>query len=187
MTELRDRHPEAPEVGRAVLLPGRAYGPSRPLLGAVADVLLARGWAVREVRWRFPDGLADRKATAWVVDQARTAAAGWSDRPLLVGKSLGSRAAPYATRERLPAVWLTPLLLDKTVVKAIRRNRAPQLVVAGTADPIAWDADVAASLGAELVALADADHGLVVTGEEQRTVAHRDRLRAAVDAWLPTA
>ena len=108
MTQLHDVHPSVPEVGRAVLLPGRKYGPGKPLLVAVADVLVARGWAVRQVRWELPEGLSDRRVTAWVGEQAAAASAGWADRPLLVGKSLGTRAASYAARRRLDAVWLTP-------------------------------------------------------------------------------
>jgi hypothetical protein len=185
VTELRDRHPTVPEVGRAVVLPGRQYDPGKPVLAAVSEVLLARGWAVREVWWQVPDGLDGRRATKWVADQARTAADGWAERPLLVGKSLGTRATAYAARQRLDAVWLTPLLLEKAVVRGMRRSRARQLLVGGTADRLAWDAAVARSLDAEVLELPDADHGLVVTGDPSRTTAYRDRLRAAVAAWLP--
>ncbi|MFI2706149.1 alpha/beta hydrolase, partial [Nocardioides sp. CER28] len=132
-----------------------------------------------------PEGIPERKATAWVVDQARTAADGWAERPLLVGKSLGTRAATYAAKQRLDAVWLTPLLLDRSVVRAIRRNKARQLLICGTADTLAWDAAVARSLETELLALPDADHGLVVKDDEARTAAGLDRLRAAVSSWLP--
>lgn len=173
-----------PEVGRAVLLPGRTLGPSRPLLGAVAEVLLARGWAVRQVRWDFPDGLSDRQATAWVRDQLVAATDGWAERPLVVAKSLGTRAAPYAAQHRLDAVWLTPLLLDRRVVRGIRRNRARQLLVGGTADHIGWDAAVARSLRTELLELPDAGHGLTVEDDPARTSAYLERLRATVDAWL---
>ena len=184
MSEYRDRHPVVPEVGRAIVLPGRKYGPGKPLLVAVADVLLARGWAVREVRWELPDGLSDRRVTAWVTDQARSAATGWADRPLVVGKSLGSRAASYATKRRLDAVWLTPLLLDKTVARAIGRSRARQLLVGGTADDLAWDGAVARSTGADVLELAGADHSLRVKDDPERSTAYLDRLRRAVDAWL---
>lgn len=185
VTEYRDRYPEVPEVGRAVLLPGRVFGPSRPLLGAVAEVLLARGWAVRQVRWQVPEGGPVRRATGWVGDQARTASDGWAERPLIVGKSLGTRAASYAAKRRLDAIWLTPLLRDRSVVRAIRRSRARQLLICGTADTLAWDPAVARSLGTELLALPDADHGLVVKGDAECTAAGLDGLRAAVDAWLP--
>jgi hypothetical protein len=185
VTEYRDRYPDACEVGRAVVLPGRKYRPGRPLLDAVGDVLLSRGWAVRLVRWQLPDGLSDRQVTAWVADQARTAADGWADRPLLVGKSLGTRAATYAAKERLPAIWLTPLLLDRAVVRGIRRNRARQLLVGGTADTIAWDGPAARSLDAELLELPGADHSLVVRDDVERTAACRERLREAVAGWLP--
>jgi hypothetical protein len=185
MTDYRDRHPEGDEVGRAVLLPGRGYTPDKPVLAAVSDVLLARGWAVREIWWTVPEGLRPRDAGRWVDDQARTAAEGWSDRPLLVGKSLGTFASPYAAKHGLEAVWLTPLLGERSIVKGIRRNRARQLLVGGTADE-AWVPQVADRLPGELLELPGADHALVVPGDEQRSAAYRDRLRAAVTAWLPS-
>lgn len=184
MTEHRDRFPAVPEVGRAIVLPGRRYPPGMPVLRTVVDVLLARGWAVREVWWELPDGLPERRVTGWVTEEARSAAAGWADRPLVVGKSLGSRAAAYATKQGLDAVWLTPLLRDRPVVRALRRSRSRQLLVGGTADELGWDGAVARSTGADVLELADADHGLVVKGDAERTAAHLDRLRRAVDDWL---
>ena len=186
-SELRDRFPAVPEVGRAVLLPGRNYGPGKPVLATVSDVLLARGWAVREVWWQVPDGLGGRHAARWVADQARGAAEGWSDRPLLVSKSLGSLAASYAAKQRLEAVWLTPLLREKAVVRAMGRNPARQLLVGGTADGLAWDGAVARSLDAEILELPDADHGLAVKGDADRTAAYLQRLRHEVDIWLTRA
>jgi hypothetical protein len=185
VTDLRDRLPSVPERGRAVVLPGRGYTPAKPLLAAVGDLLLERGWAVREVWWEVP--AAERSSRwwrTWVAEHARTAAEGWSDRPLLVGKSLGSLAAPYAAKHRLEAVWLTPLLLDWAVARAIAANPARQLVVAGDADRIAWDARAARRLDAEVLVLPDADHSLAVKGDRERTAAHRDRVCAAVAAWL---
>jgi hypothetical protein len=185
MTELRDRHPDVDEVGRALLLPGRGYTPDKPVLAAVTDVLLGHGWAVREVWWTAPADLGQRDAGRWVDDQARTAADGWSDRPLLVAKSLGTYAAPYAAKHGLEAVWLTPLLADRAVVKGLRRNRARQLLVGGTADE-AWVPAVADGLPGELLELPGADHSLVVPGDQERTRSYRGRLRAAVAAWLPS-
>src|SRR5690606_28292048 len=152
VTELRDRLPSGAEAGRAVLLPGRGYTPAKPALAAVADVLLARGWAVREVWWQAPDGLSPRRAAAWAADQAAAAGGGWSERRLLVAKSLGSRAAPYAAERRLDAVWLAPLLGERRVVRGIRRNGGRQLLVGGTADG-AWDRGVAAGLPGERLEL----------------------------------
>jgi hypothetical protein len=183
MTEHRDRLPTVPEVGRAVLLPGRGYTPAMPVLALVSDLLVDRGWAVREVWWEAPDGLSPRRSAAWVADQARAAVAGWSGRPLLVGKSLGTLAAPYAAAEGLDAVWLTPLLGDKRVVKGIRRNRGRQLLVGGGADE-AWIAPTAAALPGEVLELPEADHALAVKGDRLRTAAHRERIREALGGWL---
>jgi len=184
VTSLRDRHPEVEEAGRALLLPGRTFGPSKPLLEVAADVLLAHGWAVREVRWEVPEGLDGRRATAWVVEQVEQAADGWAQRPLLVGKSLASRAAGYAAKNRLDAVWLTPLLRERGVVRGIRRNACRQLLVGGTADALGWDGRLATTLGADVLELPDADHGLVVKGDPGRTAAYRSRLGEALDGWL---
>ncbi|GAB7005938.1 hypothetical protein JCM18899A_34110 [Nocardioides sp. AN3] len=186
VTEHCDRLPGVPEVGRAVLLPGRAYTPAMPLLAAVVDVLLQDGWAVREVWWTAPDGLTQRRTAGWVADEARTAAAGWAERPLLIGKSLGTFAAPYAARERLDSVWLTPLLGDRRVRKGIRRNRARQLLVGGTADE-AWVPAAAARTRADVLELPDADHSLVVKGDKERTLAYRAQIRDALTTWLGDA
>lgn len=183
MTEHRDRLPTGVEKGRAVLLPGRGYTPAMPLLAMVSDLLVDRGWAVREVWWTVPEGMSPRRTAAWVDDQARAAADGWSDRPLLVGKSLGTFATAYAADAGLDAAWLTPLLGERRVVKGIRRNRGRQLLVGGSVDE-AWVPLTAASLPAEVLELPDADHGLAVKGDRLRTAAHRERLRDALGVWL---
>src|SRR5690606_24689889 len=48
------------------------------------------------------------------------ACAGRRRRPLVVAKSLGSFAAPVVAARGLPAIWLTPLLGQETVVAALR-------------------------------------------------------------------
>lgn len=162
---LPDRfEPAGPVAGLGLILPGSGYGPAQPLLEYARQALLHAGWVARQVWWTTPRELDD--PTAWVREQAVAALADEpSDLPLLiVGKSLGTLAAPYAADREAPAIWLTPLLTRPEVVDAIRANPARQLLVGGTADDL-WDADVAADLaagGCEVLQVDGADHGMIV-------------------------
>ena len=177
--------PAGEPVGTAVLVPGGGYPPQAPLLFFAGFVLLERGWRVEHLWWDPPAFGTDDEATAWVCDQV-AAALPSGGRMLLVGKSLGSCAAPLAAERGLPAVWLTPLLREPAVVDAIAANPAPQLLVGGTADPL-WDSAGAHRLddgGCDVLEIPEADHVLMTPGDVPRGVeAHREVVRA-LDAWL---
>ena len=164
--------PTGPPVGLALVLPGRAYSPSAPLLEFASRALLAAGWTVQQVWWDLPDQVAD--PDEWVRGEAHEALAGESPPPerlLICGKSLGTRAAAYAAELGADAIWLTPLLTEPSVVDDIRANPARQLLVGGTADEL-WDADVAADLaasGCDVLQLDGADHGLMFDGDPVRS------------------
>jgi hypothetical protein len=57
---------------------------------------------------------------------------------VMIGKSLGSLAAPVVADRGLAAIWFTPLLTDEPTVAALRRATGPCLLVGGTADQF-WD------------------------------------------------
>jgi predicted alpha/beta-hydrolase family hydrolase len=177
--------PPGEAVGTALLVPGSGYPPQAPLLFFTGFVLLQHGWRVEHHWWDPPDLEAAEDYTSWVCDEV-AAALPASGPTLLVGKSLGSRAAPLAAERGLPAVWHTPLLGDPAVVEAIAANPAPQLLVGGTADPL-WGGTAAARLaeqGCEVLEVPDADHVLMVEGDAVRGVeAHVTAMRA-VDAWV---
>jgi len=112
----------------------------------------------------------DVEPVGWVDERVEAALAHVRDgdpRPVVIGKSLTSLAASVAARDRLPAVWLTPLIaagheLTPLVLDGLRAGSAPMLLVGGTADP-SWDGDVARSFAsAETLELEGADHGLEV-------------------------
>ncbi|WP_327582836.1 hypothetical protein OHA25_44015 [Nonomuraea sp. NBC_00507] len=144
----------------ALLLPGRAYVPARPLLHYAKTVLTAHGWTTQEVWWQPPDLPPDDYPT-WVIDQVTRYVEQEVDarRVLLVGKSLASFAASVAADRDLPAIWLTPLLHHPQVTGALRRAKARTLLVGGTADT-AWKSEVARSLPVEHLEVPGADHGL---------------------------
>ena len=98
----------------AVLLPGVRYFSQAPLLWFAREAAQARGWSVVEVDERAP---ADQEPFAWMREQAQRALdATDAELTVVVGKSLGSVAAPMVTG---PAVWLTPLLVRPEIVEAL--------------------------------------------------------------------
>ncbi|MFD2082381.1 alpha/beta fold hydrolase [Actinopolymorpha cephalotaxi] len=144
----------------AIVLPGARYTPAHPLLYFTRGVLHAHGWTVQEVWWE-PPALSDRAAVSgWVCDQATAALdREKAERLLLVGKSLGTFAAPVAVERDLPAIWLTPLCGERYVTGALTTATAPTLLVGGTGDPT-WNGDLARSTKAEVLEIPGADHGL---------------------------
>jgi predicted alpha/beta-hydrolase family hydrolase len=165
--------PAGQPVGLALVLPGRAYSPHAPLLEYVRQALLGAGWTVQQVWWDLPTKVAD--PDAWVRGEAEEALAGESPPPerlLICGKSLGTRAAAYAAELGAEAIWLTPLLVEPSLVDGIRANPARQLLVGGTADEL-WDADVAADLaassGCDVLQVDGADHSMGMPGDPVRS------------------
>jgi pimeloyl-ACP methyl ester carboxylesterase len=171
----------------AVLAPGGNYGPDGPLLMYARLAVQRRDGRVRPIAWDLPGttevGALRERVVAQVsaaVDEL-TAAAGAA--PLLVGKSLGSLAAPVAADRGLAAVWLTPLLTDEPTVAALRRATAPSLLVGGTADQL-WDGQMARSITARVVEIDGADHGMFVPGPLADSAAALGRVITAVEDFL---
>jgi predicted alpha/beta-hydrolase family hydrolase len=169
-----------PEGGRvAVLAPGGSSNISIPILTFASDAARRRGasvhrlgWGYRaeDLRWEFspvpagrvPDRVAETVRGRVTVALTELAAAGLGS-PVILGKSLGSVAAPVVADWGAAAVWFTPLLTDPATVAAMRRTDAPFLLVGGTADHW-WDGDVARSVTPYVVEVPGADHALAVAG-----------------------
>ena len=176
--------------GVALVAPGRAYAPSAPLLDFARISLLQHGFAVRQLWWDSTTR-GEEEAEAFVrrhvaaADAAERQRAGDRGRVLLVGKSLGTRAASYAAEHRLDAVWFTPLLVDPVVSEAIAANAGRQLLVGGLRDEL-WDERVArrlADAGCTVCEIADADHAMA-TEDAVRTAEIHLEVAQAVDDWL---
>ncbi len=168
----------------AIVLPGASYTPARPLLHFTRAVLLAHRWTVQEVWWD-PPPLSDRAAVSgWVCDQAVAALdREEAERPLLVGKSLGTFAAPVAVERNLPAIWLTPLCGELHVTGALTTASAPTLLVGGTGDPT-WNGDLARSTKAEVLEIPGADHGLETDADPVNSADILRQVVAATDAFV---
>ena len=151
-------------LGTAILLPGRRGGVVTPLLQWPASLLTQNGWLVLGVAWH-EDGLTQpeashvRNGADAALDRAGV------DRPVVVvAKSLGTLALPWAVENALPGVWLTPLLSDATVVTAAEEAQQPTLLVGGTGDPH-WRVPAVPGPGVRIVEVPGADHGLQQPGD----------------------
>jgi hypothetical protein len=159
---------ESPPV--AVLLPGTGYPVRAPLLYWCARILAEAGWQVQAVEWKVDAGaLADpqpfvERAVGDAFDAAPSAS-----RRLIVAKSFGSFALPWAQREGIPGVWLTPVLSDEIVRLGLLRATSADLAIGGDADEL-WMPERVTGTGARLISVPDADHTLGVPGDWRRSL-----------------
>ena len=155
-------HDGAPERC-VVLLPGVRYFSQAPLLWFAREAAQAEGWSVLELSERAP---ADADPFAWLTDRAeRALTATPAAQRALLGKSLGSAAAPLATREALPAIWLTPLLNRPEVAGALSAATRATLIVGSPADPTWGEGSLPQAEALEVLELDGLDHSLQVPGD----------------------
>jgi predicted alpha/beta-hydrolase family hydrolase len=179
--------PAGEPVGTAVLFPGTGYPPQAPLLFFAGQALLAHGWRVEHHWWDPPPSASIEEIDVWVRDQAESALP-TSGRTLVVGKSLGTRAAPVAAGREPPTIWLPPLFAQH-LIDAYAVNPAPQLLVGGSADNF-WNSEVARGLESPtrtVVEVPDADHAMLVPGDSVRGVSAHVEVQRAIEAWLTSA
>ena len=163
----------------AVILPGRMFGPFSPLLFYPLLALQARDVPVRAVHWPEPV----ETGAAWVRAQVEPIL-DEVGATLIVGKSLGSYAVHLAAERGLAGIWLTPLLKDPGVVAALRKVTAPQLLIGGTADELAWDGAVARELSPHVCEVEGAGHGMTVPGPLAASAEVLGRVVTAVEDFL---
>ena len=171
----------------AILAPGGNSSVDVPVLMFARLAVQRRGGRAHQIVWDLAPGrdfTAQRQRVVAQVESAAdelTAATGAA--PLVIGKSLGSLAAPLVADRSLAAVWFTPLLTDKPTVAALRRAIGPCLLVGGTADPY-WDGPTARSLTADVVEIDGADHAMVGPGRLKESAAVLGQVIAAVEDFL---
>lgn len=175
----------APGRRAAVIAPGGGYGPDAPLLMYAGLAARRRGAQPHPVTWDLPGTGGDLDDLAAMVCARVSAVLDSLDvaSPVLIGKSLGSLAAPVAAGRGLAAVWLTPLLTRPAAVAALRRATRPFLLVGGTADKF-WDGDLARSLTPYVTEVDGADHGMLVPGPLAASAAVLGEVTTAVERFL---
>jgi hypothetical protein len=165
---------------RVVLLPGARYLSQAPLLWFAREAAQSLGWSVAELDERAP---ADEDPFAWMPARAEQLL-DETDAGLVcvVGKSLGSVAAPLVADRGLPAVWLTPLLVRPEVVDALARSPAPALAIGSPDDPTWGDGTMplvprgaqastwVANPALETLELPGLDHSLQVSGDPRASL-----------------
>lgn len=175
--------PSGPSRGVALVAPGRAYSPSAPLLEFARRALLQHGFTVQQIWWDTTTR-GDEEPVPWVrrhVAEAHSAED--ADHVLVVGKSLGTRAASYAAERGLDAIWFTPLLVEAPLAEAIAANAGRQLLVGGLADEL-WDPVVARELadsGCDVLEVPDADHSMGTPDAVRTAEIHLEVARAVED------
>lgn len=173
-----------PRVNRtALLIPGREQV-HQSLLTFAEEALERREVKVHRLWWSPPKDLSLPDLVPWVRDQVETALDDLAlDDPVLVGKSLGSLAAPVAADRELAAIWLTPVLHEEPFISLYRKATRPRLFIGGTADQM-WNGALAAELSPDVLEVPDADHGLFVPGPLARSGESHGLAGTAIEAFL---
>ncbi len=145
-----------------LVLPGAGYGQQAPLLWWSRAIAAELGAEVVAPSWAVDDaGRAD--PVAFVEQQVAAVLEGRTP-DLVVAKSFGSYALPWAVRHGVDGVWLTPVLTDPAVVAALAAASDGSVAVGGSADPM-WVPSSVATTRARLHTVAGADHALEVRGD----------------------
>jgi hypothetical protein len=169
----------------AVLIPGR-LPVHQSLLTFAEEAVERRGGGIHRIWWAPPTDRALEQLRTWACEQvARTLdelgdAAGDA---VLIGKSLGSLAAPVAADRGLAAIWLTPVLHEDVFVHGYEAATAPRLLVGGTADPM-WNGIVARRLSKYVCEVTGADHGIFVPGPLAESGRAHGTVATAIERFL---
>ena len=184
MTSYAWARAESADAPVAVLLPGVGYTVQAPLLYWCATLLAERGWHVQAVDWTVDD-----VARAHPLPFVERAVAEAFDacppgpRRLIVAKSFGTYALPWARREGVAGVWLTPLLGEQPVRRALRAATAADLAIGGDRDAF-WQPDSVAGTAARLIPVPGAGHALTLPGDWRASLELQAGILAEIERHL---
>ena len=171
----------------AILAPGGNYGADGPLLMYARLAVQRRGGRTRPIVWELSGGPGFSQQREQVASQVMSAIDGMTAAtgaaPVMIGKSLGSLAAPVVADRGLAAIWFTPLLTDEPTVAALRRATGPCLLVGGTADQF-WDEQTARSITPDVIEIHGADHAMFVPGRLAASATVLGQVITAVEDFL---
>ncbi|MEJ2288092.1 MAG: hypothetical protein P8Y02_05485 [Deinococcales bacterium] len=186
----------------AVLFPGFGYRATMPLLHFAERSLLWRGIDVLRLDLVYDtdpafsgaDPAARRSRLRQDAERAVRAALGERNyrRHVLVGKSLGTLALADLIEgtfvERHPTcIWLTPLLSNEGLRRAVLRRRPPSFFAIGTADPLYEAAalqELMDATGGRSVVVDRADHSLEIAGDLRASLEALRAYGVGLEAFL---
>ena len=151
--------PSSPLV---LVLAGAGYGQQAPLLWWTDAITRQAGCTVVAPRWTVDDSAAADPVR--FVEQALTTALAGRRPDLVIAKSFGCAALPWALAEGVPGVWLTPVLTDDAVRQALAAADETHVALGGSADPV-WRPELVRGTRARLQTVDQADHRLEVPGD----------------------
>ena len=174
----------SPDAPVAVLLPGTGYTIQAPLLYWCGQLLAERGWHVQGVEWTV-DAAAAADPVPFVEGAVSAAfdAAPSSSRRLIVAKSFGCFALPWALREGIPGVWLTPVLTSDVVRGALVDAPPSDLAIGGDVDEM-WRPDAVGETRAHLVTFAGANHSLTLPGDWRGSIDLQSAVLATIASHI---
>jgi hypothetical protein len=175
--EVRTTTPEP----AALLLPGRSDGNDSPLMHYAHRCLVEAGRVVEVLR--PPKGEPSARDVVKLVSDAAAALPGGLDDVIILAKSGGTQAIPWAAEHGVRGIWLTPTLQSPAVRNALPKLPPGSLIVGGTADPT-WDGEAAATSGLPVLQIDGADHFLEIPGDVRRSVAALTRVVNAISETL---
>jgi hypothetical protein len=169
-----------PDAPVAVLLPGSGYPVQGPLLHRCAEILAAQGWHVEAVVWTVDEAAqADPYSFVNAAVEAAFDSAPPSRQRLVVAKSFGTFALPWAIENDVSGVWLTPVLTAGAVRGALERASERHLAVGGTGDAL-WRVEGLTPAGADVMTIAGANHSLEIADDWKESLAAQARVFDAV-------
>jgi hypothetical protein len=169
-------------TGRALLLPGAHYDVRRHGLFWPTRTLLDKGWLVTRAEWDGDEWGDEADGFIRDVVERLAAEAPPAPRTVIVGKSVGSLAIPWAAERGLPGIWLTPLLhLDHIRTALAQEPRS--LLVGGTADE-SWTPDAMCRERHQLVEVDGMDHGMFVGTGWRDTFAAMTTILESIERFL---
>lgn len=179
--------PDSTASGKRVLvLPGSGYTVDFPVLYWCCRALAWAGWHVEAVTWRVPRE-AQSDPLPFVESAAAAAEASAPPAPttLVLAKSFGTYAAAWANRQGYAGVWLTPVLTDPELARALTQPGLPGLIVGGSADRL-WNRAAAQRSGRQVLEVPGANHAMEVPGDRGRSLAALERLVERVEDFAAT-
>lgn len=144
-----------------LLLQGAGYGQQAPLLWWSRKIAADAGCEVIAPTWTVDE--AASSAPVAFVETAVRSAIGERAPDLVIAKSFGCFALPWAVRHGVRGVWLTPVLTNDDVVAALATAPDTHVAIGGSDDGM-WRPERVSRTAASLQTVAGADHSLEVTG-----------------------